>query len=93
MKIFKRLEVQAFSEVSLNNELGINSLKKQLQDILKVRKFNSEMENKQIKSVLDIVIKRLKQELNVSKADSEKTKYLEKTLKEVESLVENTLNK
>lgn len=93
MKILKRLKVQAFSEATLDRELGINSLKKQLQDILKVRKFNSDMENKQIKSVSDVTLKRLKQELNISKDDPEKTKYLEKTLKEIEKLIDDTLNK
>lgn len=93
MKILKRLKVQAFSEATLDRELGVNSLKKQLQDILKVRKFNNDMENKQIKSVSDVTIKRLKQELNISKDDPEKTKYLEKTLKEIEKLIDDTLNK
>lgn len=93
MKILKRLKVQAFSESTLDRELGINSLKKQLQDILRVRKFNNDMENKQIKSVSDVTIKRLKQELNISKDDPEKTKYLEKTLKEIEKLIDDTLNK
>lgn len=93
MKILKRLKVQAFSESTLDRELGINSLKKQLQDILRVRKFNNDMENKQIKSVSDVTLKRLKQELNISKDDPEKTKYLEKTLKEIEKLIDDTLNK
>ena len=93
MKILKRLKVQAFSEATLDREVGVNSLKKQLQDILKVRKFNNDMENKQIKSVSDVTIKRLKQELNISKDDPEKTKYLEKTLKEIEKLIDDTLNK
>ena len=38
-------------------------------------------------------LKRLKQELNISKDDPEKTKYLERTLKEIEKLIDDTLNK
>lgn len=45
-KVLSRIKISAFSESALDRELGITSVKKQLNDILKVRKFNDEMENK-----------------------------------------------
>ncbi len=92
-KVLSRIKISAFSESALDRELGITSVKKQLNDILKVRKFNDEMENKQIRSIYDMAAKRIKSEINKSGDDAEKIKFLEARLKSLTEQMEYTLNK
>ena len=91
-KVLSRLKTVAFSEATLDRDLGINSVKKQLNDILKVRKFNDEMENKQIMAIYNMVVKRINQ--SISKSDDEDMKkFLNKRLSELKEQMEYTLNK
>ena len=64
VKVFRRLKLVAFNKENLERTLGINNLRKRLDDIVKVRHFNDEMENKQIKFIYDLTVKNIKKEID-----------------------------
>lgn len=92
VKVFRRLKLVAFNKENLERTLGINNLRKRLDDIVKVRHFNDEMENKQIKFIYDLTVKNIKKEIDKSKDDSDKVKFLEDIMKELEEKMQKSLN-